>query len=101
MTKKVKLSEITDILKDVQILSLEGVNIEGDTELDFGGLGSSFDPMLAAALGQECVILAQQFSRLNSVFSVPVGKGAPNVATAVSPSPATPKFKDLIPAKRA
>ncbi|AKB51842.1 CO dehydrogenase/acetyl-CoA synthase subunit delta, corrinoid iron-sulfur subcomplex small subunit [Methanosarcina barkeri str. Wiesmoor] len=86
MTKKIKLSEITDVVKDVQILSLEGVNIEGDTELDLGGLGSGFDPMLAAAIGQECAMLAQQFSRLNSVFSVPVGRGAPKVAPAVSPS---------------
>lgn len=101
MTKKVKLSEITDTLKDVQILSLEGVNIEGDTELDLDGLGSGFNPMLSAALGQECAILAQQFSRLNSVFSVPVGRVTPKVAPAVSSSPAAPKFKDLIPAKRA
>lgn len=101
MTKKIKLSEITDIVKDAQILSLEGVNIEGDTELDLGGLGSGFDPMLAVALGQECAILAQQFSGLNNVFSVPVSRGAPKVSPAVSPSPATPKFKDLIPAKRA
>ncbi|AKB54083.1 MULTISPECIES: hypothetical protein [Methanosarcina] len=68
MTKKIKLSEVKDIVKDAQILSLEGVNIEGDTEFDFGGLGSSFDPMLAAAIGQECAILAQQLSRLNSGF---------------------------------
>lgn len=99
MTKKIKLSEITDGFKDVQIQSLEGVNIEGDTELDLGGLGSGFDPVLAATLGQECAILAQQFSRFNSIFSVSVGKGAPKVAPAVSPSPATPKFKDLTPAK--
>lgn len=68
MTKKIKLSEVKDIVKDAQILSLEGVNIEGDADLDLGGLGSGFDPMLAAALGQECAILAQQFSRLNSGF---------------------------------
>jgi len=101
MTKKIKLSEITDIIKDAQILSLEGVNIEGDVDLDLGGLGSGFDPMLSAALGQECAILAQQLSGLNSVFSVPVGRGAPKVAPAVSTSPATPKSKDIIPAKRA
>jgi acetyl-CoA decarbonylase/synthase complex subunit delta len=100
MTKKIKLSEITDMIKDAQILSLEGVNIEGDTDLDLGGLGSGFDPMLAAALGQECAILAQQLSGLNSMFSVSVDKGAPKVAHAVSPSPATPKFKDLIPARQ-
>jgi acetyl-CoA decarbonylase/synthase complex subunit delta len=77
MTKKVKFSEMTDIFKDVQILSLEGVTIEGDTELDLGGLGSGFDPMLAAALGQEFAILAQQLSRFNGMFGVPVGRGAP------------------------
>lgn len=89
MTKKMKLSEITDIFKDVQMLSLEGVNIEGDTELDLDGLGSGFDPVFAATLGQECAMIVQQFSRLNSAFSVPVGRGAPKVAPAVSPSPAT------------
>ncbi|HIH92560.1 TPA: hypothetical protein HA338_00440 [Methanosarcina acetivorans] len=89
MTKKIKLSEMTGILKDVQILSLEGVTIEGDTELDLDGLGSGFDPMLSAALGQECSMIAQQLSRFNSMFGVPVGKGAPKVAPAVSPSPAT------------
>ncbi|AKB17130.1 CO dehydrogenase/acetyl-CoA synthase subunit delta, corrinoid iron-sulfur subcomplex small subunit [Methanosarcina sp. WWM596] len=93
MTKKIKLSEITDKFKDVQILSLEGVDIEGDTELDLDGLGSGFDPMLAATLGQECAILAQQFSRINSVFSVPVGKGAPKVAPEDSPSPAIRNLK--------
>jgi acetyl-CoA decarbonylase/synthase, CODH/ACS complex subunit delta len=37
MTKKVKLSEMTDMWKDIQILSFEGVTIEGDIEIDFNG----------------------------------------------------------------
>jgi acetyl-CoA decarbonylase/synthase, CODH/ACS complex subunit delta len=38
MAKKVKLSEMTDIWKDVQILSLEDVTIEGDIEIEISGL---------------------------------------------------------------
>ena len=33
MAKKAKLSEMTDMFKDVDILSLEGVTIEGDIEI--------------------------------------------------------------------
>lgn len=76
MTKKIKLSEMTDVFKDVQILSLEGVTIEGDTELDIDGLGGGFNPMLAGALGQEFAILAQ-LSRFNGMFGVSAGRGAP------------------------
>jgi CO dehydrogenase/acetyl-CoA synthase delta subunit len=35
MAKKVKLSEMTDMFKDVQILTLEDVTIEGDIEIDW------------------------------------------------------------------
>lgn len=34
MAKKVKLSEVTDMFKGMEILSLEGVKIEGDIEID-------------------------------------------------------------------
>jgi acetyl-CoA decarbonylase/synthase, CODH/ACS complex subunit delta len=50
MTKKVKLSEMKDIFKDVQILSLEGVTIEGDIEIDIGKRGGGFNPMRSALL---------------------------------------------------
>ncbi|MDI9395026.1 MAG: hypothetical protein QM426_06270 [Euryarchaeota archaeon] len=75
MTKKIKLSELSETLKDVQILSIEGVTIEGDTEFDLDGLGGGFNPMLAGALGQEFAILAQQLSRFSGMFSA--GKGSP------------------------
>src|SRR5659263_780871 len=63
MAKKVKLSEMTDMFKGMEILSLEGVKIEGDIEIDLSGLmgGGGFDPMLAAILGQESAMLAQHF----------------------------------------
>lgn len=77
MTKKIKLSEMTDTFKDVQILSLEEVTIEGDIDIDLDGLGGGSNPMLAAALGQEFAILAQQLSRFNGMFGVPAGRGAP------------------------
>ena len=59
MAKKVKLSEMTDMFKGMEILSLEGVKIEGDIEIDLSGLlgGGGFDPMLAAILGQESAML--------------------------------------------
>jgi acetyl-CoA decarbonylase/synthase complex subunit delta len=104
MAKKVKLSEMTDMFKDVEVLALEGVTIEGDIEIDLSGLGGGFDPMLAALLGQESAVLAQHFGRLASMFGVPVGIGAPAVgapaaAPGVSPALAAPKLKDLIPSK--
>ncbi len=71
MAKKVKLSEMTDMFKGMDILSLEGVTIEGDIEIDLSGLGGGFDPMLAAILGQESAILAQHFARLAGMFGVP------------------------------
>ncbi len=105
MAKKVKLSEVTDMFKGMEILSLEGVKIEGDIEIDLSGLlgGGGFDPMLAALLGQESAMLAQHFARIAGMFGVPVGMGAPAAAGAVapgiSPALAAPKLKDLIPAK--
>lgn len=101
MAKKVKLSEMTDMFKGMEILSLEGVKIEGDIEIDLSGLlgGGGFDPMLAAILGQESAMLAQHFSRIAGMFGVPVGMGAPGVAPTVASALAAPKFKDLIPAK--
>jgi acetyl-CoA decarbonylase/synthase, CODH/ACS complex subunit delta len=50
MTKKVKLSEMKDIFKDVQILSLEGVTIEGDIEINISRRGGGFNPMHSALL---------------------------------------------------
>ncbi len=35
MVKKVKLLEMTDMFKDVQILSFEDITIEGDIEIEW------------------------------------------------------------------
>ena len=106
MAKKIKSSEMKDMFKGVDILSLEGVKIEGDIEIDLSGLlgGGGFDPMLAAILGQESAMLAQHFGRIAGMFGVPVGMGAPAaaapaVAPAVAPALAAPKFKELIASK--
>jgi acetyl-CoA decarbonylase/synthase complex subunit delta len=105
MAKKVKLSEMTDMFKGLDIVSFEDVTIEGNIEIDLSGLGGGgFDPMLAAILGQENAVLAQHFARLAGVFGVPVGfgapvAGAPAAAPAIAPALAAPKLKDLIPAK--
>jgi acetyl-CoA decarbonylase/synthase, CODH/ACS complex subunit delta len=105
MANKKKLSDVKDMFKGMEILSLEGVKIEGNIEIDLSGLmGGGMDPMLAAILGQESAMLAQHFGRIAGMFGVPVGMaapmaGAPAVAPAVAPALAAPKFKDLIPAK--
>src|SRR5659263_424946 len=90
MAKKVKLSEMTDMFKGMEILSLEGVKIEGDIEIDLSGLmgGGGFDPMLAAILGQESAMLAQHFGRIAGMFGVPVGMGVPAAAPGVVPAAA-------------
>ncbi len=100
MAKKMKLSDITNMFAGMDVEALEGVTIEGgDIEIDLGGLGGGFDPMLAAALGgQESAVLAQHFARIAGMFGYPVGIGAP-AAPAISPALAAPKLKDLIPAK--
>ena len=106
MAKKIKSSEMKDMFKGVDILSLEGVKIEGDIEIDLSGLlgGGGFDPMLAAILGQESAMLAQHFGRIAGMFGVPVGMGvpaaaAPAVAPAIAPALAAPKLKELIASK--
>src|SRR5690606_32429569 len=99
MAKKMKLSEITNMFAGMDVEALEGVTIEGDIEIDLGGLGGGFDPMLAAALGQESAVLAQHFARIAGMFGYPVSVGAPATAPAVSPALAAPKLKDLIPSK--
>src|SRR5690606_16563220 len=96
---KMKLSEITNMFAGMDVEALEGVTIEGDIEIDLGGLGGGFDPMLAAALGQESAVLAQHFARIAGMFGYPVSVGAPATAPAVSPALAAPKLKDLIPSK--
>ena len=103
MAKKIKSSEMKDMFKGVDIVSLEGVKIEGDIEIDLSGLlgGGGFDPMLAAILGQESAMLAQHFGRIAGMFGVPVGMGVPGVAPGVAPAAAlaAPKLKELIASK--
>jgi acetyl-CoA decarbonylase/synthase complex subunit delta len=104
MAKKIKSSEMKDMFKGLEILSLEGVTIEGDIEIDLSGLGGGFDPMLAAILGQESAMLAQHFGRIAGMFGVPVGMGvpaaaAPSAAPAIAPALAAPKLKELIASK--
>ncbi len=98
MAKKMKLTDITNMFSGMDVEALEGVTIEGDIELDLGGLGGGSDPMLAAALGQESAVLAQHFARIAGMFGYPVGIGGP-AAAAPAAALAAPKFKDLIPAK--
>ncbi|AKB67157.1 CO dehydrogenase/acetyl-CoA synthase subunit delta, corrinoid iron-sulfur subcomplex small subunit [Methanosarcina mazei LYC] len=73
MAKKMKLSDITNMFAGMDVEALEGVTIERDIEIDLGGLGGGFDPMLAAALGQESAVLAQHFARIAGMFGYSVG----------------------------
>jgi len=52
MTQKMKLTQLTEMLQELNIESLEGVTIEGDIELNITG-GGGLNPALAYALGSE------------------------------------------------
>ncbi|MCS3924472.1 CO dehydrogenase/acetyl-CoA synthase subunit delta [Methanosalsum natronophilum] len=71
MTKKVKISELTNMLQDLDIEALEGVEIEGDIEIDIGGLGG-FDPNLAHALGHETAQLSVHLANISRLLGYPV-----------------------------
>jgi len=71
MAKKIKLSELTDLFKDMDVEVLEGVTIEGDIELDIDG-GGGLDPGLAYALGHETAQIAAHFANISRMLGYPV-----------------------------
>ena len=69
MTKKIKMSEITDMFKDLgDVEALEGVTIEGDIELDTSG-GGGLNPDLAYALGHETAQISVHLANISRMLS--------------------------------
>ena len=68
MTTKIKLSEITDMFKDLgDVEALEGVTIEGDIELDTSG-GGGLNPALASALGHEAAQISVHLANISRML---------------------------------
>ncbi len=68
MTKKIKLSDITDMFKDLgDVEALEGVAIEGEIELDING-GSGLNPALAYALGHETAQISVNLANISRML---------------------------------
>jgi acetyl-CoA decarbonylase/synthase complex subunit delta len=71
MTKKTKLTDITELFKDFDIEALEGVTIEGDIELNITG-GGGLNPALAYALGQEISHISLHMANIGRILGYPV-----------------------------
>jgi acetyl-CoA decarbonylase/synthase complex subunit delta len=71
MAKKIKLSNLTDMFKDMDVEALEGVTIEGDIELDLGG-GGGLDPAFAYSLGHEAAQIAVHLANISRLLGYPV-----------------------------
>lgn len=70
MAKKMKLSDLTEMLKDLDVEALEGVNIEGDIEFDVSGVG--LDPNLSYALGYEAAQVSLHIANIAKLLGYPV-----------------------------
>ncbi|MBW6469991.1 MAG: CO dehydrogenase/acetyl-CoA synthase subunit delta [Methanosarcinaceae archaeon] len=80
MTKKIKLSDITDMFKDMgDVEALEGVTIEGDIELDISG-GGGLNPALAYALGHETAQISVHLANIANMLGYPVGQAFAGMA---------------------
>ncbi|MCG7853774.1 MAG: CO dehydrogenase/acetyl-CoA synthase subunit delta, partial [Methanosarcinaceae archaeon] len=83
MAKKIKLSNLTDMFKDMDVEALEGVTIEGDIELDLGGVGG-LDPALAYSLGHEAAQIAVHIANISRLLGYPVEQAFAGSMGAVS-----------------
>ncbi len=70
MTNKMKLKELSDILQDLNVESLEGVTIEGDIELNISG-GGGLNPALAYALGNEISQISLHMANIGRMLGFP------------------------------
>ncbi len=99
MSKKLKLTDINDLFKDLDVESLEGVTIEGDIELDISG-GGGMNPALAYALGHEAAQISLHVANIARMLGYPIdqllatsmGGGAPQASVMEQ------KVRELIPA---
>ncbi|KAF5426022.1 acetyl-CoA decarbonylase/synthase complex subunit delta [Candidatus Methanomarinus sp.] len=71
MTKKITLSKLSDLLKDMEVEALEGVTIEGDIELEMDAIGG-LNPQLAYLLGQETAQIAGHLINISQLLGYPV-----------------------------
>lgn len=100
MSNKMKLSGLTDLLKDLDVDSLEGVTIEGDIELDISG-GGGLNPAMAYALGHEAAQISLHVANIARMLGYPVDQ---LFASSMGGFPQAPvagqsRIEELIPAK--
>ncbi|WP_135612120.1 CO dehydrogenase/acetyl-CoA synthase subunit delta [Methanococcoides sp. AM1] len=100
MSNKMKLSGLTDILKDLDVESLEGVTIEGDIELDISG-GGGLNPAMAYALGHEAAQISLHVANIARMLGYPVDQlfAASMGGLPQAPVAGQSRIQDLIPAK--
>ncbi|MEA1984827.1 MAG: CO dehydrogenase/acetyl-CoA synthase subunit delta [Euryarchaeota archaeon] len=98
--KNIKLSEISDMFKKLDVKELEGVTIEGDIELDISG-GGGLNPALAYALGHEAAQVSLHVANIARMLGYPVDQlfaasmGAVPAAETIGPN----VLDELIPSK--
>ncbi|MBN1134370.1 MAG: CO dehydrogenase/acetyl-CoA synthase subunit delta [Methanosarcinaceae archaeon] len=98
MTKKIKLSNLTDMFKGMDVEALEGVTIEGDIELDLSG-GGVFDSTLAYSLGHEAAQIAVHLVNISRLLGYPVEQifaGSMGTESAVQDVSAPTLLNDLL-----
>jgi len=101
MTKKMKLSQISDLLQDLDVESLEGVTIEGDIELNISG-GGGLNPALAYALGQEISQISLHMANIGRMLGFPADQlfasafGMAETPQELQPSP---RIQELLASK--
>ncbi|HJH30214.1 MAG TPA: CO dehydrogenase/acetyl-CoA synthase subunit delta [Methanosarcinaceae archaeon] len=99
MTKKIKLSEITDMFKDMgDVEALEGVTIEGDIELDISG-GGGLNPALAYALGHETAQISLHLANISRMLGYPVDQVFAGMAAPAAGIAAPSRLNELISSK--
>ncbi len=103
MTKKMKLSQLSDMLQDLDVESLEGVTIEGDIELNVSG-GGGLNPALAYALGHEISQISLHMANIGRMLGFPAEQlfaSAFGMGEMPQPgaAPASAKVQDLLASK--
>lgn len=100
MSNKMKLSGLTDLLKDLDVDSLEGVTIEGDIELDISG-GGGLNPAMAYALGHEAAQISLHVANIARMLGYPVDQlfAASMGGLPQAPVAGQSRIEELIPAK--
>jgi len=105
MTQKMKLTQLTEMLQELNIESLEGVTIEGDIELNITG-GVGLNPALAYALGSEISQISLHMANIGRMLGFPAEQlfasafGMSGMPEAQEPSiGTTPRIQELLASK--